>query len=121
MTENQSQVVWLKNGLPKDSAALALVITHPRFEIGNSTEEDMIRWFQANVDREKTPKIVQRHFLKLAWRNIKRLYTKTGKERKSVTPKPAKTIPMQWVVSAKIKAWRSRLDAILDLGPEYYH
>ena len=84
--------------------------------MGNSTEEDIIRWFKANVDREKTPEIVQRHLLILAWRNIKRLYTKTGKERKSVAPKLTKTNAMQWVVSAKIKAWRSRLDAILDLG-----
>ena len=118
MTENQPQVVWLKNGASKDATFLSLYITHPRFEMGNSTRDNLVHWFQANVDREKTPEIVQRHLLILAWRNIKRLYTKTGKERKSVTPKPTKTNPLQWVVSAKIKGWRIRLDAIVDLISE---
>ena len=57
MTEkNQSQVVLLKNGAQKDVAALALVITHPRFEMGNNTRDDVTRCFRANVDRDKTPK-----------------------------------------------------------------
>lgn len=116
MTEkNQSQVVWLKNGAPKDATYLSLFITHPRFEMGNRTRDDVTNWFKANIDQSKTPKQVQRHLLKLAYSNIDRLYTKTGKQRQAVTPKLTKTNPMNWVVSAKTKAWRSRLDAIEEM------
>ena len=44
-------VVVLKNGSKKDAKMLATFITHPLFEVGVKTHEDINSWFRANVDK----------------------------------------------------------------------
>lgn len=109
--------VYMKSGAVRDVSFLALMITHPRFEIGNSTHYEIVTWIRAKVDREKTANKTLKQLVIKSFNNIDFYYQKS-KQRASVqtvAPKPAKTVAMDWVVSVKTKAWRSRLDAIINL------
>ena len=97
-------VVVLKSGAKKDAQMLAVFVTHPIFEMGNQTKEDVDSWFRANVDREKTDNLISQYFILLCYKEL-------GKE-----PLIPKASIYNWIGGAKTRGWRARIDAIISLS-----
>lgn len=104
----KSTVVTLKNGVKKDAGLLAMVITHPIFQIDNrpETKDQVVDWFLANVNRNKTSKETQRYFLILAWNNLDNLKRKNAREL-------ATELKAFEFRTAKHKGWRTRIDEFI--------
>ena len=77
---------------------LAVFGTHPIFEMGNQTKDDVDIWFRSNVDQEKTEKVVSQYFLLLCYREIEA----QKKKRKSTRGRV-----YNWMGGAKIKGWKA--------------
>ena len=102
-------IVVLKSGAKKDAQMLAVYITHPIYEMGIQTKEDVDGWFRANVDKEKTEKVVSQYFVLLCYREIEAQKRKRKSTRGRV---------YNWMGGAKIKGWKARIDAIISLVEE---
>ena len=96
--------VVLKNGAKKDAQMLAVFVTHPIFEMGNQTKEDVDSWFRANVDREKTDNLISQYFILLCYKEL-------GKE-----PQRPKASIYNWIGGAKTRGWKERIEAIINLA-----
>ena len=97
----------LKSGAKKDAQMLAVFGTHPIFEMGNQTKDDVDSWFRANVDKEKTDKVVCKYFILLCYKELESQKRKRKSTRGRV---------YNWMGGAKIKGWKARIDAIISLA-----
>ena len=104
-------VVVLKSGAKKDAQMLAVFVTHPIFEMGNQTKDDVDSWFSANVDKEKTENVVSKYFILLFYKELE----SQKRNRKSTRGRV-----YNWMGGAKIKGWKARIDAIISLAEEKF-
>ena len=104
-------IVVLKSGAKKDAMMLAVFVTHPIFEMGNQTKDDVDSWFRANVDKEKTDKVVCKYFILLCYKELEAQKRKRKSTRGRI---------YNWMGGAKIKGWKARIDAIISLAEEKF-
>lgn len=99
-------IVVLKNGLKKDPQMLAIFITHPLFEMGISTHDDINSWFKRHVDKSATEKVVSQYFVILAYQELDRVNQRKRKRKCGV---------FDWMGAARMQGWNARLEAIIEL------
>ncbi|MDC1061071.1 hypothetical protein OAP99_02665 [Flavobacteriaceae bacterium] len=99
-------VVVLKNGAKKDAQMLATFITHPLFEVGVETHEDINSWFKRYVDKSATEKVVCQYFVLLAYNELDRVKQRKRKRKYRV---------FDWMGAARMQGWNARLEAIIEL------